>query len=90
MERGLKSYNKYDFEAFKHRFDIFYKANFENTNYAEIKKPDRASIKKAKLNRRIKDIVFYFPRKIRNGIIYWKKYGFKATIKRLIFGKPKR
>lgn len=90
IERGIKSYYKYDFEAFKHRFDIFYKANCENNNYAEIKKPDSASIKKAKRNRRIKDIVFYFPRKIRNGIIYWKKYGFKATIKRLIFGKQKR
>lgn len=87
IERGIKNYYKYDFDAFKHRFDVFYSKNRSENNYNEIEKPDEKFLKKAKKKRKVKDIVLYFPRKVRNGIVYWKKFGFTATLKRVIFGR---
>ena len=66
---------------------MFYSKNRSENNYNEIEKPDEKFLKKAKKKRKVKDIVLYFPRKVRNGIVYWKKFGFTATLQRVIFGR---
>lgn len=87
IEQGVKNYYKYDFEKFKHRFEVFYHKQKDKINYNEIPAMDSKSLKRAKFKRQVKDIVFYIPRKVRNGVFYWKKYGFKATVRRLFTGK---
>lgn len=89
IEKGIKNYYTYDFEAFKHRFEIFYKKDASEERRMEMQEADEKAIKKAKRKRKIKKIILYIPRKIKNGFIYWRKNGFKATIKRIFCGKNK-
>lgn len=87
IEQGVKNYYRYDFEAFRHRFDIFYSGRRSGETYGEIQPTDKKLLKKAKRKRAVRDFFLYLPRKIRNAFIYWKRYGFRATVKRLFTGK---
>ena len=87
IEQGIKNYYKYDFEKFRHRFEVFYHSEKKETTFNEIRIMSEKELKQVKIKRAIGDFVLYIPRKVKNGFIYWHKYGFKATIKRLFTGK---
>lgn len=87
IQQGIKNYGKYDFESFSHRFEVFYHKKQDKTEYNEIPKIDAAYVKRVKNKHQLKYALLWFPRKVRNGMRYWKKYGFKATVKRLLTGK---
>lgn len=87
IEMGIKNFYKYDFESFRHRFEVFYTKEKSSDTYIEIEEPDKKYLKQAKRKRKIKDFFFYIPRKIKRVCLFYKKYGFKATISRIIKGK---
>ena len=87
IECGIKNYYKYDFEGFKHRFEVFYKRDNSEDSYIEIEKQDEKYLKQAKRKRKIKDFVLYIPRKMEKAFLFYKKHGFRATISRIVKGK---
>ena len=84
IRQGIQNYYRYDFTSFRNRFDLFY----EDRKCGQSKTGKNKQDKSLRSQRNKTNIFRRFIQKIRNAYRYWKKNGFKATVRRAIYGRP--
>ena len=78
IRAGIKNYYRYDFELFRNRFDPF---SEDKAARAEAEREQREE-------RRVPaESLPWLPRKVRNAYRYWRRNGFKATVRRFFCGR---